>query len=177
MPSLPAPWTPSPRSSRLCAALWRKQRTVGKSVSPLICRPTSGQGGGGSGGVAGLRLLSGESRLFLQEYRRNQDLGVLSGIKGTVRKSSSRQGLPPFVFALPILLLAGRMAPAQSGASIAGLVRDASGGVLPGVTIPATNPALIEKIRLVITDCRRGLPRSRYRLIFEEPTTRPCRSQ
>jgi hypothetical protein len=40
---------------------------------------------------------------------------------------------------------------AQTG-SIAGLVKDSSGAVLPGVTVEATSPALIEKVRTVITD-------------------------
>jgi hypothetical protein len=33
------------------------------------------------------------------------------------------------------------------GSSIAGVVRDASGGVLPGVTVEASSPVLIEKVR------------------------------
>ena len=37
-------------------------------------------------------------------------------------------------------------------ASIAGVVRDASGAVLPGVTVEASSPALIEKVRTVTTD-------------------------
>ena len=37
-------------------------------------------------------------------------------------------------------------------ASIAGVVRDASGAVLPGVTVEATSPALIEKVRIVTSD-------------------------
>src|SRR5437867_3455649 len=46
------------------------------------------------------------------------------------------------------------LAVAQVGspASIAGAVRDASGAVLPGVTVEAASPALIEKVRTVITD-------------------------
>ena len=36
--------------------------------------------------------------------------------------------------------------------SIAGAVRDASGGVLPGVTVEASSPALIEKVRSTVTD-------------------------
>jgi hypothetical protein len=36
-------------------------------------------------------------------------------------------------------------------ASIAGVVRDGSGGVLPGVTVEAASPALIEKVRSVVT--------------------------
>jgi hypothetical protein len=37
-------------------------------------------------------------------------------------------------------------------ASITGIVKDASGAVLPGVTVEAASPALIEKVRSVITD-------------------------
>jgi hypothetical protein len=36
--------------------------------------------------------------------------------------------------------------------TIAGTVRDASGAVLPGVTVEATSPALIEKVRSAVTD-------------------------
>lgn len=49
------------------------------------------------------------------------------------------------------LLLAPAIARAQSS-GIAGVVRDSSGGVLPGVTVEATSPALIEKSRSAITD-------------------------
>ena len=42
------------------------------------------------------------------------------------------------------------MAWAQS--SIVGVVRDSSGAVLPGVTVEAASPALIEKVRSVVTD-------------------------
>jgi hypothetical protein len=48
------------------------------------------------------------------------------------------------------LLLPG-LAFAQVG-SIAGVVRDVSGGVVPGVTVEVTSPALIEKVRSTITD-------------------------
>ena len=41
---------------------------------------------------------------------------------------------------------------AQATASIAGTVVDASGAVLPGVTVEASSPALIEKVRSAITD-------------------------
>ena len=37
-------------------------------------------------------------------------------------------------------------------AQITGVVRDASGAVLPGVTVEASSPALIEKVRAVVTD-------------------------
>ena len=53
-------------------------------------------------------------------------------------------GLACLAFAMP--------AAAQNASGIAGVVRDASGGVLPGVTVDATSPALIEKVRSVISD-------------------------
>ncbi len=57
---------------------------------------------------------------------------------------------------LTVVLLAMSVgnAAAQSVASgiIAGVVRDASGAVLPGVTVEAASPALIEKTREVVTD-------------------------
>ena len=37
-------------------------------------------------------------------------------------------------------------------ASITGVVRDTSGAVLPGVTVEVASPALIEKVRSVVTD-------------------------
>ena len=37
-------------------------------------------------------------------------------------------------------------------ASITGVVRDASGAVLPGVTVEASSPALIEQSRTVVSD-------------------------
>jgi hypothetical protein len=68
------------------------------------------------------------------------------------------------------LLLVGfvALAPvmAHAQASIAGVVRDASGAVLPGVTVEATSPVLIEKVRTVVTDGN-----GQYRLIDLRPGT------
>src|SRR5712671_2213018 len=50
------------------------------------------------------------------------------------------------------LVLVPITASAQQASGIAGTVRDTSGGVLPGVTVEAASPALIEKVRSVITD-------------------------
>jgi hypothetical protein len=41
---------------------------------------------------------------------------------------------------------------AHAQASITGVVKDASGAVLPGVVVEAASPALIEKVRSVVTD-------------------------
>ena len=42
--------------------------------------------------------------------------------------------------------------PVFAQASITGTVRDTSGAVLPGVTVEASSPALIEKVRTATTD-------------------------
>ena len=41
---------------------------------------------------------------------------------------------------------------AQQSASISGVVTDQTGGVLPGVTIEASSPVLIEKVRTAVSD-------------------------
>jgi hypothetical protein len=50
---------------------------------------------------------------------------------------------------LPLLILP---ASASAQAAIAGVVKDASGAVLPGVTVEASSPALIERVRVATTD-------------------------
>jgi hypothetical protein len=55
------------------------------------------------------------------------------------------------VVAMAVLLLAPSAVWAQAG-GIAGIVKDASGAVMPGVTVEAASPALIEKVRTVVTD-------------------------
>ena len=51
---------------------------------------------------------------------------------------------------------------AQTGNSgIAGVVRDTNGGVLPGVTVEASSPALIEKMRTTVTGADGTLQNSR----------------
>lgn len=59
-----------------------------------------------------------------------------------------RRTLTRGVFALAVL--APAMAYGQ--ASITGTVRDTSGAILPGVTIEAASPELIEKVRTAATD-------------------------
>jgi len=61
-----------------------------------------------------------------------------------------------------LLVLAALLLPASvfAQATVTGTVRDASGGVLPGVTVEASSPALIEKTRTAITDAS-----GQYRII------------
>src|SRR3954470_2187767 len=50
--------------------------------------------------------------------------------------------------------------------AIAGVVKDASGAVMPGVTVEASSPALIEKTRSVVTDSA-----GQYKIIDLRPGT------
>ena len=54
--------------------------------------------------------------------------------------------------AAALLLLAMVPAVALAQASITGVVRDTSGAVLPGVTVEASSPVIIEKVRSATTD-------------------------
>src|SRR5207237_6535384 len=62
-----------------------------------------------------------------------------------------------------LLLLA---TPAFSQPAVAGIVRDASGAVLPGVSVEAASPVLIEKSRTVVTDGG-----GQYRIVDLKPGT------
>ena len=68
------------------------------------------------------------------------------------------------VFAVGLLLLLPAIASAQS--SLAGVARDTSGAVLPGVTVEAASPALIEKVRSVTTDAS-----GQYKIVDLRPGT------
>jgi len=65
---------------------------------------------------------------------------------------------------LVIVLLIPTAAMAQ--ASLTGVVRDSSGGVMPGVTVEAASSALIERVRSTTTDAA-GL----YRIVDLRPGT------
>ena len=72
------------------------------------------------------------------------------------------------VAALLAVLLVPAVAAAQGigAASIVGVVKDSSGGVLPGVTVEAASPVLIEKARATVTD-----DEGRYRIAELRPGT------
>ncbi len=55
---------------------------------------------------------------------------------------------------------------AYAQAAITGVVRDTSGGVLPGVTVEAASPVLIEKVRAVVSD-----DTGQYRIVDLRPGT------
>ena len=66
----------------------------------------------------------------------------------------------PLLFALAILCLVPGAAWAQQASGIAGVVRDSAGLTMPGVSVEAASPALIEKVRSTVTDGE-----GRYRII------------
>ena len=68
--------------------------------------------------------------------------------------------------ALAVLLVTASGSFAQNGSNIAGVVKDTTGAVLPGVTVEASSPALIEKVRTVVTDGS-----GQYKIIDVRPGT------
>src|SRR5688572_27463961 len=61
----------------------------------------------------------------------------------------SRQGAWVSGFAVLVAVLLPQVVLGQSG--LAGTVRDTSGALLPGVTVEAASPVLIEKVRTAVT--------------------------
>ena len=74
-------------------------------------------------------------------------------------------GLAALAGVLACLLLVPSLATAQN-AAISGVVTDSTGGVLPGVTVEARSPAMIEGVRTAITDGS-----GTYQVIALEPGT------
>ena len=74
----------------------------------------------------------------------------------------SRRAFTSIVLSLFGIILTTGSALAQS--AIAGLVRDQSGAVLPGVSVEASSPVLIEATRSAVTD-----DQGRYRVIDLRP--------
>ena len=83
-----------------------------------------------------------------------------------VKRRSQRTG-PLLAGALALfgLIVVPEGASAQT-ASIGGVVRDTTGGVLPGVAVEATSPALIEKVRTAVTDSQ-----GQYHIVELRPGT------
>jgi len=63
-------------------------------------------------------------------------------------------------------LLVAAAASAQEASGLAGVARDSSGAVLPGVTVEAASPVLIEKVKSAITDNE-----GRYTIVDLRPGT------
>jgi hypothetical protein len=74
------------------------------------------------------------------------------------------------LLSLACLVLLPAVVAAQS--QINGVVRDESGGVLPGVTIEASSPVLIEKVRSAVSDDQVATSSSTCVLAFTELRSR-----
>src|SRR5258706_16320934 len=81
--------------------------------------------------------------VFGRDWKRGGMMRI-GGMRAAIMMAGLLQLVPPAAFA-------------QSG--IAGIVKDATGAVLPGVTGEAAIPGPIEKVRAVVTD-EQGLYRS-----------------
>ena len=83
-----------------------------------------------------------------------------------VRARSART-LLGLVWVFVAALAVPGVAHAQStSGTIAGTAKDATGAVLPGVTVEAASPALIEKVRTAVTDAQ-----GNYKVIDLRPGT------
>src|ERR1043165_468252 len=73
---------------------------------------------------------------------------------------------PWFVVCCFVLFPHTAAAQGLTAASLSGVVTDTSGAVLPGVTVEAASPVLIEKVRSAVTD-----ERGEYRIVELIPGT------
>src|SRR5882762_8750275 len=82
------------------------------------------------------------------------------------RRKEASMVRPAAVLGVVILLAVPALSEAQDASSgtIAGVVRDEGGAVLPGVTVEASSPALIERTRTVVSDGE-----GRYRIVDLRP--------
>jgi Carboxypeptidase regulatory-like domain len=74
--------------------------------------------------------------------------------------------IPAGLLVLICMLIVPPAVWAQQTSAIGGVVKDPSGAVLPGVTVEAASPALIEKVRTVFTD-----DQGRYNIVDLRPGT------
>ncbi len=86
--------------------------------------------------------------------------------EGSVNQFRVRAKAAAFGLVVLGYLAAGAPAWAQQASGIAGVVRDTSGLAMPGVTVEAASPALIEKVRTVTTDGE-----GRYSIVDLRPGT------
>jgi hypothetical protein len=77
-----------------------------------------------------------------------------------------RRTLLSYVVVIAAVLVIASAASAQSGSSIAGVVKDTTGAIMPGVTVEASSPALIEKVRSAVTDAA-----GQYKIVNVVPGT------
>src|SRR5262245_10336371 len=94
--------------------------------------------------------------------RRARNGSLLAGGKDMRRRTIVALAIA----SLCLLAITAGPAWAQSTGSIGGIVRDTTGAVLPGVSVEAASPALIEKTRTVVTDAQ-----GNYKILELRPGT------
>ena len=68
------------------------------------------------------------------------------------------------IITITLTVAVAPMAWAQSTGTIAGAVKDTSGAVMPGVSVEASSPALIERVRSAVTDSQ-----GQYKIVDLQP--------
>src|SRR2546426_681370 len=86
--------------------------------------------------------------------------------RGRIAMGLRRSALGLGILSAAVLLLPAAVGAQGDRASISGLVSDSTGAVLPGVTVEAASPALIERTRTGITDSA-----GRYSIVDLRPGT------
>src|SRR5947207_8003455 len=81
-----------------------------------------------------------------------------------IGNESGRRAVRSAMWLAVLVLLCPASLRAQS--AIAGVAKDTTGSVLPGVTVEASSPALIERVRSVATDSQ-----GQYKIVDLRPGT------
>src|SRR5689334_5281101 len=87
---------------------------------------------------------------------------LIQVIRRRARRCPEAHGAVMSAVFFALVLAVPSLASAQG--TLTGIVRDPSGSLLPGVTVEATSPAIIEKTRTVVTDGS-----GQYRIINLKP--------
>src|SRR5262245_46193710 len=101
-----------------------------------------------------------------RQPRRHCHAAVNQANAAVTQEEGMFERLFPSRLGLAVLVLVVSPAIAQAQSAISGLVRDATGAVLPGVTVEAASPVLIEKARSAVTD-----DQGRYTIVDLRPGT------
>src|SRR2546427_4119930 len=92
----------------------------------------------------------------------------MSIVHSGVSRTAARWSANPLPWALVLVLafMFGSPTLGHAQSAIAGTVKDTSGALLPGVTVEAASPVLIEKSRTAVTDGQ-----GQYKIIDLRPGT------
>ena len=92
---------------------------------------------------------TGTYKTYGREWHSHSEEPIREIASADVRTEAEMQRVAALVVTVGLLLSGSASA---QDAAITGVVTDASGAVLPGVTVETTSAALTEKVRSVVTD-------------------------